>query len=402
MNGIMRAIHKLIVVLFFLLSTAWASDIPVSWFTVTPDNQVTLRVDFFMSSTCPHCEKANIFLTDLESKLKWLKVNRHIINEDKAALVTFNEFLQAKKANDFTVPSLFFCDSRWIGFAENGSTGRHIINALNYCHEQIIKNGDITPETGKTLTQMASASWYESSISKDKMKSATSFTPMIAVTDALNSSSIFTIITLFSLLMVQRRGLTRIIFLTMFLLGTGIAHYLQQVYTPSFYQILPYLRVPVIFIGTILCLYSVGFYPKKTNNKKFSPIVAGLIILFSAMAIQLYEQTAIPNFSLMFQQWLTTQNFPESLELIYSIIYQLVYLTVIAFIALILLTFNNSFSNTNKQKFMQVFAWHFLLIIGLTLIIYPFLLANFIYFFVIMALTWISAWVSIKIQKRVE
>ena len=139
-----------------------------AWFTQDPYHKenIQLRVDLFLSSTCPHCLAANQFFHQLESKKKWLSVHRYYVNQDKAALDRFNDLIQAQQItiNAFAVPAIFFCDSRWLGFDNENNSGHQLLKSLNYCHQQLVASGKLTPTTVNAIRKSGVSEWYESNI----------------------------------------------------------------------------------------------------------------------------------------------------------------------------------------------------------------------------------------------
>src|SRR3990167_8779536 len=121
------------------------------WFTQDAQHKqdVQLRVDLFLSTTCPHCRAADRFFRQLETKKAWLAVHRYYINEDKVGLDRLNDLVIAQKIKitPFAVPAIFFCDARWLGFDSANKTGKEILNGLTYCHNQLIATGKLTPMT---------------------------------------------------------------------------------------------------------------------------------------------------------------------------------------------------------------------------------------------------------------
>lgn len=126
------------------------------WYSFNDKKEVTLNVSMFMSSDCPHCHKANEFFSQYAEKQPWIKINRYIINQSNEALKTFYEHLQHFLSNDFAVPTIFFCDSRWVGFESEQTTGNKIIEAFNFCKTQIEKDGTLSEATVTTLREMSS------------------------------------------------------------------------------------------------------------------------------------------------------------------------------------------------------------------------------------------------------
>lgn len=136
---------------FFLTLNAYAVDVD-NWFT-KENNDIKINVSMFMSSQCPHCHKANEFLMEMEKKNPWLNINRYVINESNEALKVFFEYLQHFMTNDFAVPQFFFCDSRWVGFVNDESTGSSLMEALNFCYENVKRQGKLSSNVVDTLRE---------------------------------------------------------------------------------------------------------------------------------------------------------------------------------------------------------------------------------------------------------
>ena len=91
-------------ILFCFFQTLWADRPSPEWFIQKENGEVTLQVDLFLTSKCPHCQQADRFFTELAGKGNWLKVRRFWINQDQAVLETYHQYQQRLNINDFAVP----------------------------------------------------------------------------------------------------------------------------------------------------------------------------------------------------------------------------------------------------------------------------------------------------------
>jgi glutaredoxin len=374
--------------------TGWASNASLPWFTLDESRQVQLRVDLFLSSTCPHCQKAESFFKKIEATTPWLKINRYIINEDKAALETFNQFLKQQKEYDFAVPSIVFCNTRWIGFGDESTDGQQLLKTMNYCRTQIAKTGELTPATIQALKQISVANWYEANL-VTKI-SAITFIPMMALFDALNPSSVTSILALFAFLFIQKPQKIKLSVILLFLLGAGIAHHIQQSHASFFYQALVMLRIPAALIGLGLLSYVVIFHTQYNSQVKrpLPKTVYLLLVLLVALVIQAYQQNHAPNFSLIFHQWVSLQGFSEARQILYGLLYQIVYLLITGIIAVSLVALARRFVKNLLR--VEIFAWNYLLMVSLILIAYPYLFAKFAVTLLIIIVASLSSWISLK------
>lgn len=181
---VLIVVMKFIVGVMFLtiVSLAYADPKPSPWFTHDAGNQVQMNVDLFLASTCSHCHKADIFFRNIEKNNPWLIVHRYIINQDKPALQTFYEHLQQQHSSDFSVPTVFFCNSRWVGFAEAKTTGKALLNALTYCHQKISQQGELSAATVNVLQKQSLVSPYQGST---KIMQSTFMLPITAQMNVL-------------------------------------------------------------------------------------------------------------------------------------------------------------------------------------------------------------------------
>ena len=233
---------KFIVGLMFFLNilTAHANPQSVIWFNHDALEKVTIHVDLFLSSTCPHCQKADAFFREIEPKKPWLVVHRHIINQDKVALQTFYTYLQQQNSNNFSVPAIFFCDSRWAGFASKETTGKALLHALTYCRKKISEQGELSPVTINVLRKWGGASQFQ--ISTTISQSVSTMLLLSAIMDALSPCSLFCFAAFLAFLWLYptRKWLQFNVGLC-FLLSLGVVHYLQQVHTAFYYELTPQL-----------------------------------------------------------------------------------------------------------------------------------------------------------------
>ncbi|KTD06834.1 glutaredoxin family protein [Legionella jamestowniensis] len=378
----MKLLFKIFLGGCLCISLLWASAKPPEWFTQEKNREITLQVSLFLSSTCPHCHKADEFFQRLETTTPWLNIKRYTINKDKAALETFSQFLQQQKSTDFSVPAIFFCDSHWIGFADAESTGKELLRGLTYCHEQIIKTGQLNSKTTAVLQQWANANWYGNVLIAKP--SVASVILMTAIYDALNPCSLFVILSLIAFLWIAPTRQLRLAVGFLFILTIGVTHYLQQAFNAFFFQWNYVLRIPVLFIGLALLAYTLGYF--KTLDGKKSYILIGLAIL-SALGIQAYMQTCTPNFAVVFEQWLQTKQFYTTQTIVFLIIYQCIYIMPLLLLMLLAIWLSKAARFTSYQIIFKKFAHIFLIMTALLFMIYPAAFAQLAFSFLLFVVT---------------
>ncbi|WP_133141184.1 hypothetical protein [Legionella spiritensis] len=381
-------------VLLFFTIAGWSAETPGKWYEKDNHNQVTLRVDLFLSTTCPHCQKADRFFRKIAAEEPWLQVHRYFINENRDALERFSQYLQdqPRQKDDYAVPAVFFCKVHWTGFENPDTTGKELLKSLRYCHQQIEQTGGLSDTAVQVLQQWAFANWYESNLTGQF--SPYLFVPMMGVLDALNPCAFFCAMALFALLILQNNGIRRIVLGALFLLVVTGVHYTAQAHSPVYYQFVSWLRIPSVFAGVFLITFVLLFRKQEKNGRFYAwSLIAGV---FTALVTQSYQQSdCVANFPLIFEQWLAAQQLSSRQILFVGMFYQVIYFLTLALQALLVISIVKLSRFVKFWRYFDNMAWVALLLTGVVLVAYPAalasLLASFILFFMVVLTGWLMS-----------
>ena len=345
----------------------------IEWVQHNPEDkqQIQIKVDLFLSTTCPHCLAANQFFHHLESKKPWLSVHRHFINKDKKALEQLNTLVQAQhiSVNPFAVPAIFFCNTRWLGFDNEMVAGKAIEKGLNYCYTQVEKTGQLSAATVKTVHQWAISSWYEKNIEGHPAWGTLIIT--LAALDALLPCSLISLLVMLSFLLLSPPGKVRFGLSLLFLVSVVLLHTLQQLFPLLFSQWVFVLQWPMVGLGLLLLGLALLHYKNKWRLKSLSPlqtILLACIVLLTVLAVYSLRN-CVPNFALVFQSYLTKQAQTALQALGYIVLYQVIYALILGFllvVALIGCSWRDKYS-----RFFKRLAWGILLVAAGFLIGHP-------------------------------
>lgn len=394
----MRALLKgfLFAVVMVLSIVAQAETMQNYWYSTTEGKQVKLRVDLYLSSTCPHCQKTDAFFKEQEGKLPWLEVHRNIINQDKTALDNFHHELQMFGDDNYAVPAIFFCKTHWIGFDTELTSGMALLRGLNYCHDQIMKTGSLDHESQLFLKQLAGASWLSASMTAQP--TMIYFLPMIALFDVLSSCSLFCVFALFSFIWLHREFKVKLGLGIVFILAVALAHHYQQVHTEIFYHLFGWIRVLAILTGLALigyCLFI--YYRRSTDHPGIAvPVLVGL----TALLTESYQQSCSPNFALFFQQWLMAQSISTWDTEFYTMIYLLVYLIPLIILLFIFIKLDKVQRLKPYRTLMVCVAWCLLMILGFLLVFMPFALAGMKISIFLLLIAIVACFLMLKQKER--
>lgn len=397
----MQIFIKWIVSCLFLinLSMGYAeSERASEWFSKDASG-ITLNVNLFISSTCEHCHKADAFFQEIEHQLPWVSVHRYIINEDKPALKFFYEQLQHVKSNNFSVPTWFFCDSRWNGFHNAKTTGKGIVRALNYCRQQIENEGKLKPVTVKTLRQWSGTNPQDISFDLNK----TGLTPLerlvtTAFAEAISPCSLFCLFLFLGFLWTNSQSRLRQFAVGMtFILTLGLIRYLNFATSIQYQQVISHWTFASMFAGVLLLLYVVAnTYPSLQERvSRYVGWFLPLIIIITTSVVYVNQQNC--NFSVgsVFQQWLQTQSLTTAAYYFYQLSYMSIYL-----LALLLVLIFFVLVNKRLRPLLSYASTILLASTGLLLLIYPKALTNFMLSSVILFYSFLIAWILVRRKNR--
>lgn len=365
----MKTFFKLLVIFFVFHATVWAAELSPTWYSKT-DNKVVINVEMFLSSTCPHCQKADAFFHEIEAKYPDLQVQRYYINQNRDSLRRFYQLLSDQQMDDFAVPSIYICNSRWVGFASAETTGKDLLHAINYCKKQIESKGKLTLETVNTLRHLANANRFITGLTEKP--SRIYFTTTIAFMDSFSPCSLFCFAGFLAFLLIETQRKKQLIAGLLFASSVVIVHYFQQVYTSTFFELLPWMHVPAVLLG-LMTIYFVGQYYKKQYSNTLYFLLAFLLGLITTI----YQQTCVMNWSTIFEQWLNDQHFSSLQASLYQLLYQGVYILPLILILLIYFILVKIERFAALRTKLATIGLLFLLAIAVSLVVYPFVLSYF-------------------------
>lgn len=350
--------------LFFLSTIVCAApNSQPKWYS-SENGKTQLNVEVFLSTTCPHCQKAQIFFDNIASTNPQFKIKYHFINKDKEALEQFNRLLSAQGTYDFAVPSIYFCNSRWVGFDSPQTTGKELLRGLNYCLEQVQKEQILSGATVKVLQQWGNANKFNSGM--HEKPSPINYLVTLAITDAVSPCAFFVLSVFLCLLIISPPGK---ILQTggIFLFAVALMHYIQQVHGALFYQALPWFWIPAGLTGFAIFYFGSLYYQHRPIPKSAYTALA----FACGLMIMSYQQTCAMNWSNIYQQWLLNQNYSALKNLMYQLLYHVIYLVPLVFLLIIFSILFRSEKRALWFSAWQNAAWALLIICGLILIVYP-------------------------------
>ncbi len=264
---------RLLALIALLFGTAAASAAPDPksdefWYGTAADGTPVVRLYYFYSPTCPHCQAAAPFIDELKARWPWLEVQKFSVKDDRDNARFYYETALSLGTKALSVPGFVFCRQVLIGYDTAETTGAEIAAALESwsCHEQRLAGGSgppaaSTPSDGATTTgTRTSLVTGQGGTSvrvpfvgtvDAKALSLPVLTLVLAGMDAFNPCAFFVLLFLLSLL-VHARSRTRMAIVGgTFVLFSGLVYFVFMAAWLNVFLIAGELRAITVVAGLV-------------------------------------------------------------------------------------------------------------------------------------------------------
>jgi thiol-disulfide isomerase/thioredoxin len=256
----------LLVLLLFSSLAGAATDDPSSddfWYGTAQDGTPTVRLYYFFSPTCPHCQAAKPFIAELQASTPWLEVKRYSVKDHRGNARLYYETAQALGVEALSVPGLVFCRQIIIGYDSAGTTGKELADALQACRDRRAANpGAPDPASavgGRAITQLSAAEENAGTTVNlpfigpvdAKAFSLPVLTLVLAGMDAFNPCAFFVLLFLLSLLVHARSRARMAVIGGTFVLFSGLVYFVFMAAWLNVFLIAGELRVITFLAGLV-------------------------------------------------------------------------------------------------------------------------------------------------------
>ena len=251
---------------FFIFDFAFAQESQVGPVRNVISNGV--EINFFYSSTCPHCAKEERFLDGLQEKYPAIKINKFVIsNKDNVELLKkFYKDYDVFPEYYGMVPITFTNARYFVGF--NEEIGRSIDGCILECKKDNISKGDVTiidlegnisiPIIGKINIKKYSL-------------------PVLAVLlgflDGFNVCSLGALVLILGFVLALKSRQKVLIFGGLFIFTTTFVYgFLIVIWYKIFSFLVPYMRIMEILIGLLGIGGGIYFLREFIKVRKQGPV----------------------------------------------------------------------------------------------------------------------------------
>ena len=390
-----RSISILLLLLLPVLSSASAAINESTWHQTLESGSVQIKLWFFWSQRCRHCQEARPVIEQMANEHDWLQLeSKELINSSQNRKLFFSMGKRFGKEAK-SVPTFFFCNTMMVGFEDKATTGEFILERLKQCKSSL--------EAGKGIPASISAERIALSqatgINTDGM-SLPLITVIIAGLDAFNPCAFFVLLFLLSLMIHVNSRRRMLLIGSVFVLFSGLIYFLFMAAWLYVFLLMGTLRWVTIIAGIVATTMGVlnikdyfitagpslsisekarpglfGRMRKLLNAENLPAMLAGTVLL--AIAANSYELLCTSGLPMVYTRLLTLEDLPVSSYYLYLLLYNIIYVLPLLIIVIVFVTTLGSRKlQAHEGRALKLLSGLMMFALGLMLIFVPEVIGN--------------------------
>jgi thiol-disulfide isomerase/thioredoxin len=412
---------RLLALAFLLLSPQLAGAAPDPrsdqfWYGTAADGTPTVRLYYFFSPTCPHCQAAAPFIDAFAARSPWLEVQKFGVKDNRANARFYYETALALGTQALSVPGFVFCRQVLIGYDSAETTGAEIAAALEKCRdERVASPKPVTAAAsdgsgGETAAQPVAAGKEQAGTTVHlpfvgavdaKAFSLPVLTLVLAGMDAFNPCAFFVLLFLLSLL-VHAKSRTRMAIVGgTFVLFSGLVYFVFMAAWLNVFLIAGELRVITFIAGLVALLVAVlnikdyfwfkagpslsipesakpGLFKRMREivaSGSIGPMLASTVLL--AIVANSYELLCTAGFPMVYTRVLTLAELETWQYYAWLAAYNVIYvIPLLAIVIVFVRTMGARKLSESEGRILKLISGFMMLGFGLLLLVAPQLLTN--------------------------
>ena len=256
----LRAIALALLLTLAATARAAGPDSDEFWYGTAADGTPTVRLYYFYSPTCPHCQAAKPFVEALAARSPWLELQKFPVKDNRENARFYYDTAQALGVEALSVPGFIYCRQVSIGYESATTTGAALERALEACRDARAANpagasatAPVDPAAdGRELTAPATEVTLPLLGTVDAQAlSLPVLTLVLAGMDAFNPCAFFVLLFLLSLL-VHAKSRTRMLVVGgTFVAFSGIVYFVFMAAWLNVFLVAGELRLITVAAGLL-------------------------------------------------------------------------------------------------------------------------------------------------------
>lgn len=308
---------------FFRLLGLWLLLLVQGYGIVVHAGEPAFDIEVFVRSGCPHCEKAKIFLADLQQERPALRIAIHNLAENEEARKRLADLAAERGILTVGVPSFFIGSDLIVGFHSSETTGRAIRARLDQ-----LRSGKAVAIKSPGIE----TTWFGEIRVSDL--GLPLFTIAIGLLDGFNPCAMWVLLFLLSLLVNLRDRLKMAVIAGTFVVVSGLVYFAFMAAWLNLFLLIGFSRAVQIGLGGIALFVGAinvkdffaldrgvslsipesakpSFYARVRAILQADNLVGALIgIVILATLVNIIEFLCTAGFPALYTQILTAQQLP--------------------------------------------------------------------------------------------
>lgn len=319
------------------------------WYHHSEQGELTLRLTFFWSSLCPHCDTARPLVEAYAAQHPWLELESMEVSGNWQNLARYRQMAATLGVEARSVPAFFYCGGMQVGFdAEQG--GAELFDGIEACRERLLAGGEMVGSLSTTALPFDI---------KRADVGLFSLTVMIAALDAFNPCAFFVLLFLLGMLGHAHERGRMLLVGGVFVFFSGLLYFLFMSAWLNLFLLMGVIR-PVTIAAALLALLAAGINIKDAlwpghgvslsisagrkpglfrrmrellKLQSTAGLLLGTVVL--ALLVNSYELLCTSGLPMVYTRILTLETLAASEYYLYLLLYNLVYVTPLALIVLL-------------------------------------------------------------------
>jgi hypothetical protein len=384
------------------------------WYGTTADGAPVVRLYYFYSPTCPHCQEAAPFIDELAARWPWLEVQKFSVKDDRKNSRFYYETALSLGTQALSVPGFIFCRQVLIGYDTADTTGAEIAQALEACHQQRLvlpagapgvaadgaRDGttaapEVEQQAGTTVRVPFVGAMDAQALSLPVL------TLVLAGMDAFNPCAFFVLLFLLSLLVHARNRTRMAIVGGTFVLFSGLVYFVFMAAWLNVFLIAGELRVITVIAGLVALAVAAlnikdyfwfrqgpslsipesakpGLFKRMrdiVNTGSLAPMLASTVLL--AIVANSYELLCTAGFPMVYTRALTLAKLETWQYYAWLAAYNVIYVIPLLVIVIVFVrTMGARKLSEDEGRILKLVSGFMMLGFGLLLLVAPQLLTN--------------------------
>lgn len=320
-----------------------------SWYDTDAQGQLSLKLYFFWSSLCPHCDTARPLVEEYAARNPWLELESMEVSANRINREHYRQMAASMGAEARSVPAFFYCGGMQTGFnAELG--GSDLFSGLEACRAALL--------AGRPMQGPQPATLLPGGIQRNEV-GMFSLTVMIAALDAFNPCAFFVLLFLLGMLTHARERRRMLLVGGVFVFFSGLLYFLFMSAWLNLFLLMGVMR-PVTIVAALVALlvasinikdallpghglslsisegHKPGLFRRMRGLLKMER-TGGLLLATIVLALMAnsYELLCTSGLPMVYTRILTLEALPTTHYYLYLLLYNLVYVTPLALIVVL-------------------------------------------------------------------